>query len=298
MSNSNSNSKPLSGKVAVVTGATRGGGRGIAVMLGEAGATVYVTGRSVRGKPATEGRGETIEETAEMVSACGGVGIAVRTDHTVEEDVKALFDTIRREQDGRLDILVNDIWGGDPLTEWETPFWKHSLDNGLLMQRRAVHSHLITSHYGVPMMVARRQGLVIEVTDGTDYRYRGNLYYSLAKVSTIHLAEAMAADLKPHGVTALALTPGFLRSEAVLDHFGVAESNWREAVAKDVHFAQSETPFYIGRAVDALASDPNIAAKSGKALMSGDLAEEYGFTDIDGTRPNWNAYYKRTFEQR
>ncbi|TMV48319.1 SDR family NAD(P)-dependent oxidoreductase [Paenibacillus mesophilus] len=295
---SNSISKPLAGKVAVVTGATRGGGRGIAVMLGEAGATVYVTGRSVRGNPATEGRGETIEETAEMVSARGGVGIAVRTDHTVEEDVKALFDRIRREQDGRLDILVNDIWGGDPLTQWETPFWEHSLSNGLLMQRRAVHSHLITSHYGVTMMVARRQGLIIEVTDGTDYRYRGNLYYSLAKVSTIHLAEAMAADLKPHGVTALALTPGFLRSEAVLDHFGVAESNWREAVAKDVHFAQSETPYYIGRAVVALASDPNIAAKSGKALMSGDLAEEYGFTDIDGTRPNWNAYYKRTFEHQ
>jgi NAD(P)-dependent dehydrogenase (short-subunit alcohol dehydrogenase family) len=293
-----STSKPLEGKIAVVTGATRGGGRGIAVMLGAAGATVYVTGRSVRGNPATDGRGETIEETAEMVSARGGVGIAVRTDHTVEEDVKALFDRIRREQDGRLDILVNDVWGGDPLTQWETPFWEHSLDNGLLMQRRAVHSHLITSHYGVPMMVARRQGLVIEVTDGTDYRYRGTLYYSLAKVSTIHLAEAMAADLKPHGVTALALTPGFLRSEAVLDHFGVAESNWRDAVAKDVHFAQSETPYYIGKAVVALASDPSIADKSGKALMSGDLAEEYGFTDADGSRPNWNVYYKRTFEQQ
>jgi NAD(P)-dependent dehydrogenase (short-subunit alcohol dehydrogenase family) len=148
------------------------------------------------------------------------------------------------------------------------------------------------------MMVARRQGLVIEVTDGTDYRYRGTLYYSLAKVSTIHLAEAMAADLKPHGVTALALTPGFLRSEAVLDHFGVAESNWRDAVAKDVHFAQSETPYYIGKAVVALASDPSVADKSGKALMSGDLAEEYGFTDADGSRPNWNVYYKRTFEQQ
>lgn len=291
-------SKPLAGKVAVVTGATRGGGRGIAVMLGEAGATVYVTGRSVKGNPATDGRSETIDETAEMVNARGGIGIAVRTDHTAEEDVKALFGRIGREQDGRLDILVNDVWGGDPLTEWETPFWEHSLDNGLLMQRRAVHSHMITSHYGVPMMVARGQGLVIEVTDGTDYRYRGTLYYSLAKVSTIHLAEAMAADLKPHGVTALALTPGFLRSEAVLDHFGVTETNWRDAVAKDVHFAQSETPYYIGKAVAALASDPNVAAKAGKALMSGDLAEEYGFTDVDGSQPNWNAYYKRTFERQ
>lgn len=293
-----SSSKPLAGKVAVVTGATRGGGRGIAVMLGEAGATVYVTGRSVKGNPATDGRSETIEETAELVKARGGIGIAVRTDHTVEEDVKALFARIGREQDGRLDILVNDVWGGDPLTEWEKPFWEHSLDNGLLMQRRAVHSHMITSHYGVPMMVARGQGLVIEVTDGTDYRYRGTLYYSLAKVSTIHLAEAMAADLKPRGVTALALTPGFLRSEAVLDHFGVTETNWRDAVAKDVHFAQSETPYYIGKAVVALASDPNVAAKTGKALMSGDLAEEYGITDVDGSQPNWNAYYKRTFERQ
>lgn len=292
-----SSSKPLAGKVAVVTGATRGGGRGIAVMLGEAGATVYITGRSVKGSPAMEGRSETIEQTAEMVTERGGVGIAVRTDHTEEAEVKALFERIRREQDGRLDILVNDIWGGDPLTEWETPFWEHSLANGLLMQRRAVHTHMITSHYGVPMMVARRQGLVIEVTDGTDYRYRGNLFYSLAKVSTIHLAEAMAADLKPYGVTALSLTPGFLRSEAVLDHFGVSESNWRDAVAKDVHFAQSETPFYIGKAVVALASDPNIAEKTGKAFMSGDLADEYGFTDVDGTKPNWNTYYKKTFEQ-
>lgn len=290
-----SSSKPLAGKVAVVAGATRGGGRGIAVMLGEAGATVYVTGRSVAGKPATEGREETIEETAAMINERGGRGIAVRTDHTREEEVKALFERVGREQEGRLDILVNSVWGGDALTQWEVPFWEHSLDNGLLMQRRAVHSHLITSHFGVPLMVARRQGLVIEVTDGSDYRYRGTLYYSLAKISAIHLAEAMAADLRSYGVTALALTPGFLRSEAMLDHFGVAESNWRDAIAKDEHFAQSETPFYLGKAVAALAADPNVAAKSGKALMSGDLAEEYGFTDTDGSRPNWNVYYAKTF---
>lgn len=290
-----SGNKPLEGKVAVVAGGTRGAGRGIAVMLGEAGATVYVTGRSVKGRPATEGRTETIDETAELVNERGGIGIAVRTDHTAEEEVKALFERVGREQDGRLDILVNDVWGGDSLSEWETPFWRHSLENGLLMQRRAVFSHMITSHYGVPLMVARRQGLVIEVTDGTDYRYRGTLYYSLAKISAIHLAEAMAADLQPFGVTALALTPGFLRSEAMLDHFGVAETNWRDAVAKDEHFAQSETPYYIGKAVAALASDPNVAAKTGKAFMSGDLAEEYGFNDTDGSRPNWSAYYKQTF---
>lgn len=290
--------KPLAGKVAVVAGGTRGCGRGISIMLGEAGATVYVTGRSVRGHAATAGRPETIEETAELIRARGGQAIAVRTDHTVEVEVKSLFERVRDEQDGRLDILVNDIWGGDSLTQWETPFWNHSLDDGLLMQRRAVTTHLITSHYGAPLMVARKQGLIVEITDGCDYRYRGNLYYSLAKISTIHLAQAMAADLQPYGVTALALTPGFLRSEAMLDLFGVTESNWRDAIAQDVHFAQSETPVYIGKAVAALAADPNVATKSGKALMSGDLAEEYGFTDADGTQPNWNAYYKKTFAEQ
>jgi len=290
--------KPLAGKVAVVAGGTRGCGRGISVMLGEAGATVYVTGRSVRGHAATAGRPETIEETAELIRAKGGQAIAVRTDHTVEAEVKALFERVRDEQDGRLDILVNDIWGGDSLTQWETPFWKHSLDDGLLMQRRAVTTHLITSRYGAPLMVDRGQGLIIEITDGCDYRYRGNLYYSLAKISTIHIAQAMAADLQPYGVTALSLTPGFLRSEAMLDLFGVTESNWRDAIAKDVHFAQSETPSYIGKAVVALASDPNVGAKSGKALMSGDMADEYGFTDVDGSQPNWNMYYKKTFAER
>ncbi|RKN85474.1 SDR family oxidoreductase [Paenibacillus ginsengarvi] len=289
--------RPLAGKVAVVAGATRGAGRGIATMLGEAGATVYVTGRSTRGNPQTEGRPETIEETADMVNARGGIGIAVRTDHTVEADVKALFERVDREQNGRLDILVNDVWGGDALSQWNTPFWEHSLDNGLLMQQRAVHSHIITSHYGVPLMVRRGEGLVIEITDGSDYRYRGTLYYSLAKISAIHLAEAMAADLKPHGVTALSLTPGFLRSEAMLDIFGVTESNWRDGVEQDEHFAQSETPSYIGKAVAALAGDPNVREKSGKSFMSGDLAEEYGFFDTDGSRPNWNTYYKKTFQQ-
>lgn len=290
--------KSLAGKVAVVAGGTRGCGRGISVMLGEAGATVYVTGRSVRGQAATAGRPETIEETAELINAKGGHAIAVRTDHTVEAEVKKLFERVRDEQDGRLDILVNDIWGGDSLTQWETPFWKHSLDDGLLMQQRAVATHLITSHYGAPLLVARGQGLIVEITDGCDYRYRGNLYYSLAKISTIHLAQAMAADLQPYGVTALSLTPGFLRSEAMLDLFGVSESNWRDAIQKDEHFAQSETPTYIGKAVVALASDPNVGSKSGKALMSGDLADEYGFTDVDGTRPNWNTYYKKTFPEQ
>lgn len=283
--------KTLRGKVVVVAGATRGAGRGIALMLGEAGATIYVTGRSTRGKPATEGRSETIEETAEMVNARGGVGIAVRVDHTVEDEVKALFERVKREQNGRLDVLVNDIWGGDELSEWGKPFWEQSLHKGLLMQERAVRTHIITSYYGVPLMIARGQGLVIEITDGTDYGYRGNLFYSLVKISTIHLAEAMAADLRPYNITSLALTPGFLRSEAMLDHFGVTEENWREAVKQDPHFIVSETPFYIGRAVVALASDSQVTEKSGKTLATWDLAGEYGFTDVDGSQPNWGRYY-------
>lgn len=281
----------LRGKVVVVAGATRGAGRGIALMLGEAGATVYVTGRSTREKSAMAGRPESIEETAELVNARGGKGIAVRVDHTIEAEVKALFERVRREQDGRLDILVNDIWGGDELTTWGIPFWEHDLHKGLLMQERAVHTHIITSYYGVPLMVARNQGLVIEITDGSGYWYRGNLFYSLAKISTIHLAEAMAEDLRPHHVTSLALTPGFLRSEAMLDHFGVTEETWREAVKQDPHFVVSETPFYIGRAVVALARDPQVAKKSGQTLNTGDLALEYGFTDVDGSQPHWGRYY-------
>jgi len=281
----------LRGAVALVAGATRGAGRGIALELGTAGATVYVTGRSVRGHTAMPGRPETIDETAEMVSARGGVGIAVRVDHTVEEQVGALFERVRREQGGRLDLLVNDVWGGDELTAWGKPFWEHSLRDGLLMQKRAVHSHIITASYGAPLMVARGRGLIVEVTDGTDYAYRGSLFYSLAKISAIHLASAMADDLRPHNVTALAVTPGFLRSEAMLDHFGVTEQNWRDGARKDPHFIASETPFYVGRAVTALALDPRVAEKSGRTLSSWDLAREYSFTDVDGQQPHWGEYF-------
>lgn len=279
------------GRVAVVAGATRGAGRAIAVELGATGATVYATGRSVRGNPAMVGRPETIEETAEMVTARGGLGIAVRVDHTVEDEVKALFERVRREQDGHLDVLVNDIWGGDELAEWDKPFWEGSLRNGLRMQDRAVRSHIITSYYGAPFMVARGRGLIVEITDGNDYGYRGNLFYSLAKVSNIHLAAAMAADLRRYNVTALAVTPGFLRSEAMLDHFGVTEENWRDGARKDPHFIASETPYYVGRAVAALARDPRVAEKAGKALTSWDLAREYGFTDVDGRQPHWGEYF-------
>ena len=281
----------LSGRIAVVAGATRGAGRGIACMLGEAGATVYCTGRSARGNPATAGRPETVEETAELVTGRGGMGIAVRVDHTVESQVRALFERVAAEQ-GRLDLLVNDVWGGDELSEWGKPFWELSLEKGLLMQQRAVHSHIITSRYAAPWMIDRRQGLIIEITDGDTLDYRGNLFYDLAKVSAIRLAQAMAAELRPHGVSALALTPGFLRSEAMLDHFGVTEANWRDGAAQDPHFIASETPTYIGRAVAALASDPDIARRSGSMLSTWRLAKEYGFTDADGSRPDWGKYYE------
>jgi NAD(P)-dependent dehydrogenase (short-subunit alcohol dehydrogenase family) len=279
----------LKGKIAIVTGATRGAGRGIACMLGELGATVYCTGRSVRGNPATGNRPETIEETAEMVNAYGGVGIPVQVDHTVVEQVKTLIERVKLEQ-GRLDVLVNDVWGGDELAE-SKPFWEHSLQKGLLMQQRAIHSHLITSHYAVPLMIEQKQGLVIEVTDGDNFSYRGNLFYDLAKISVIRLAYAMAQELRSHNITALALTPGFLRSEAMLDHFGVTEENWQDAAKQDPHFIASETPFYIGRAVAALASDSNVFKKSGCVLSTWNLAPEYGFTDIDGRQPNWGKYF-------
>ena len=284
--------QPLLNQVAVVAGATRGAGRGIARMLGAAGATVYCTGRSVRGRPATAGRPETIEETAELVTAAGGRGIAVRTDHTVEAEVERLFARVRAEQ-GRLDVLVNDIWGGDALTEWGTPFWELSTARGLELLERAVHSHLITSRHGVPLMVERNAGLVVEVTDGDTLGYRGNLFYDLAKNAVIRLAYAMAADLHAHRVTAVAVTPGLMRSEAVLDHFGVTEANWRDAIAEDLYFAESETPCYVGRAAAALAADPDVAARNGGLFSSWGLAKEYGFTDVDGRRPDWGTFFPR-----
>ena len=288
--------QPLKGQVAVVAGATRGAGRGIALALGEAGATVYCTGRSVRGDVAMVGRSETIDETAEMVSARGGAGIAIRVDHTVPEQVEELFNRVRTEQAGRLDLLVNDVWGGDELTDWEKKFWQHSLSNGLLLQRRGIHSHIITSYYAAPLMIEQRRGLIIEITDGDSLDYRGNLYYDLVKVSVIRLAQDMAQELREHGVTALALTPGFLRSEAMLDYYGVAEANWRDGAKKEPHFIASETPAYIGRAVAALAADPNVMAKSGHALATWNLAKEYDFTDADGTQPDWGKYFRENVQ--
>lgn len=281
----------LSGKVAVVAGGTRGAGRGVAVELGAMGATVYVTGRSTGGHRSDMDRPETIEETAALVTEAGGEGIARAVDHTVAEQVEALFATVAADQDGRLDVLVNDIWGGDPLTEWGKPFWELDVEKIARLLPRAVLSHVITSRYGAPLMVARRAGLIVEVTDGHTDGYRGNLSYDLVKSAVIRLARGMAEELRPRSVAALAITPGFLRSEAMLDHFGVTADNWRDGTAKDPHFIASETPRFVGRAVAALAADPDVMDKSGQALSSWDMADEYGFDDTDGARPHWGRYF-------
>jgi NAD(P)-dependent dehydrogenase (short-subunit alcohol dehydrogenase family) len=288
--------QPLKDKIVVVAGATRGAGRGIACMLGEAGATVYCTGRSVHGRPATGSRTETIEETAEMVTAYGGTGLYHQADHTIEAEVQRLFERVRQEQ-GRLDILVNDIWGGESLTEWGTPFWELDWQKGRTLLERAIHTHIITSRHGVPLMLENKQGLIVEITDGDQISYRGNLFYDLAKMGTIRLAYAMAEELKAQAttglaITALAVTPGFLRSEEMLDYFGVTEENWQEGTKKDRHFIASETPYFVGRAIAALAADPNVQSKAGQVWASWTLAREYGFEDIDGRRPDWGAYYE------
>src|SRR5271166_4919351 len=286
--------KVLQGKIALVAGATRGAGRGIAVALGEAGATVYCTGRSSRKRHATPGRPETIEETAELVTAAGGSGIPVRVDHTEPAQVKKLVAGIKRRHH-RLDILVNDVWGGDALTEWGKPFWTANLDNGLRMLKQAIHSHIITSHYAVPLMLGRKRGIIFEITDGDSFSYRGNLFYDLVKISVIRLAFAMARELRKQKIASIALTPGFLRSEAVLEHFGVAEANWKDAGKKDPDFLQSETPRFVGRAVVALATDPKVQAKTGRVFSSWALAREYGFTDLDGTQPHWGDYAREKY---
>ena len=279
----------LKGKIALVAGATRGAGRGIASELGAAGATVYVTGRTTRQQASEYQRPETIEETAELVSGLGGTGIAVQVDHLIAADVAKLVARIRAEQ-GRLDILVNDIWGGEKLFEWNKPVWAHNLDNGLRLLRLGIDTHLITAHHALPLMIENTGGLLVEVTDGTaDYNadhYRLSPFYDLAKTAVTRMAWAHAKDLAPHGATSVSITPGWLRSEMMLEHYGVAEENWRDATAKVPHFVISETPRFIGRAVAALAADPDKARFNGQSLSSGGLAQIFGFTDLDGSRPD------------
>lgn len=285
--------KSLHGKIALVAGGTRGAGRGIAIELGAAGATVYVTGRTTRAERSEYNRPETIEETAELVTKAGGRGIAIQTDHLIPEQVQALIGRIEHEQ-GRLDILVNDIWGAEHLAEWHVPVWEHSLEKGLRMLRLAIDSHLITSHFALPLLIKNKNGLIIEMTDGTfEYNqknYRISMFYDQAKTSINRMAWALAQEVQPYQCTAVALTPGWMRSEIMLEHFMVKEENWQDAAEREPHFLISESPRYVGRAVAALAADPQVMRFNGQSLSSGELAQVYGFTDVDGSRPDCWRY--------
>lgn len=277
-------------KVALVAGGTRAAGRAIAIELGRLGATVYVTGRTTRERRSEMDRPETIEETAELVTAAGGTGVPVRVDHLEPDEVRALIERIDAER-GRLDVLVNDVWGGDVYLTFGKKAWEHSLDGGLRMLRLGVETHLITSHFALPLLIRRPGGLVIEMTDGTAesnarYRAEAGIFYDLVKVSVQRLALAQSEELRPHGCTAVALTPGWLRSEAMLEAFGVTEENWHDATAHQPHFVISESPTFVGRAAAALAADPGVSRWAGQSLSSGQLAKIYDFTDADGSRPD------------
>ncbi|MGC4055859.1 MAG: SDR family oxidoreductase [Paludibaculum sp.] len=296
------NPDALRGRIAVVAGATRGAGRGIAAALGEAGATVICTGRSTRGSRSEYNRPETIEETAELVTQLGGTGVAVAVDHLDPAQVESLAGRIRADF-GHIDVLVNDIWGGELLKggpdEWNTPVWAHDLAKGLRILHLAVDTHLITSHFLLPLIIERPGGLLVEVTDGTnDYNaanYRISVYYDLAKTAVNRLAFSQGHELAPHGATAVAITPGWMRSEIMLEHFGVSEENWRDSLKAEgersgpgapADFALSETPRFVGRAVAALAADPRRARWNQRSVSSGELASDYGFLDVDGSRPD------------
>jgi NAD(P)-dependent dehydrogenase (short-subunit alcohol dehydrogenase family) len=285
---------PLTGKVALVAGATRGAGRGTAVALGEAGATVYCTGRSTREHRSEYDRPETIEETADLVDAAGGTGIAIEVDHLEPPEVEALVQRIDSEQ-GRLDVLVNDIWGAEKLIEWNKPLWEHDLDGGLRMLRLGLDTHLITSHFALALLIRRPGGLVVEMTDGTqEYNaanYRLSAFYDLAKTAAVRLAWAQSEELRAHGCAAVALTPGWMRSEMMLDTYGVTEDTWRDGTIGSPHFRSiSESPRFVGRAVAALAADPDVQRRTGGSFSSGGLAREYGFTDLDGSQPDCWRY--------
>lgn len=281
----------LKGKIAVVAGATRGAGRGIARGLGEAGATVYCTGRSTSGNPSHYGRPETIEETAEMVSAMGGTGIPVRVDYTVEEEVIALYERIDREH-GRVDVLVNSIAGEDPRMGGWTPIVKTDLSGGVEVLNSALLSHVISAKHAALLMIRNKRGLIVEVTEHDLLFSGGNALAQLVKFSLKGLAFMLAEELRKHRIAAVAVTPGFLRSESMLQRFGVTEESWREGGKKDIHFLQSESPLFLGRGVAALAADKKVLARTGDLTSSWELARAYGVTDTDGSRPDWGSYFK------
>jgi NAD(P)-dependent dehydrogenase (short-subunit alcohol dehydrogenase family) len=284
--------KSLQTKIALVAGATRAAGRGIAVELGARGATVYCTGRTTREHPSEMDRPETIEETAELVTEAGGAGIAVRVDHTVPSEVEALVKRIENEQ-GRLDILVNDIWGATKM-EWNATVWESDLEYGLHTLGLAIDTHAITSHYALPLMIKNPGGLVVEMTDGTaEYNagtYRVSFFYDMAKAANLRMAFALGHELEKYGGTAVALTPGWLRSEHMLEVYNVTEENWMDATGVQPHFAIAESPHFVGRAVAHLAADPDKSRWNKQSLSSGQLAQVYGFTDIDGSRPDCWRY--------
>ena len=287
--------KPLAGKVALVAGATRGAGRGIAQELGELGATVVCTGRSSRAGTSDLQRPETIEQTAELVTAAGGQGLALRCDHSDAAQVSALMDRVRAGYGG-LDLLVNDIWGGESLSEWGKRVWEQNLGKGRLMLERAVWTHILTAHAGLPLL--RQGGLIAEITDGDGWRYRGNFFYDLAKTGVMRLAQNWASELDgdPRGITSVSLTPGFLRSEEMLAHFGVTAETWQDAVTQDADFAESETPRFVRRALAQLAADPGRHRFNGRALASWTLMDEYDFSDVDGRKPHWGRWFARRSE--
>jgi NAD(P)-dependent dehydrogenase (short-subunit alcohol dehydrogenase family) len=290
--------QPLSGKVALVAGATRGAGRAFAIELAAAGAIVYATGRSTQNHRSEIGRPETIDGTAARAAEAGGEAVPVVCDHLEPSQVRELLSRIESER-GRLDILVNNIWGGDHLTAWDAKLWEHDLDAGLRILRLAIDTHIVTSHAAIPLLIRAPGGLVIEVTDGNaefNADYRGTFFYDLAKVTPHRMALALSNELTDYQATAVSLSPGWIRSEAMLEHFGVTEANWREGTAKDPHFCISETPHYVARAAVALAADPDRARFNGQSLASWDLGPTYGVTDLDGTQPHMLKYHREIMQ--
>lgn len=295
----------LTGKVALVAGATRGCGRAIAVELARAGAHVYATGRSSRGRPSEIGRPETIEETGELVEAAGGSGQALVVDHEDSDQVAALVARIEADH-GRLDVLVNDIFGGDRYAQFDKPLWEHDLEGGRRMLRMGVDTHLVTAHHALPLLLRSATtdspGLLVEMTDGTaaanaEFRQGVGLYYDLVKANVTRIVMALTHELANHPVTALAVTPGWIRSEAMLEHFGVREDTWRDALERVPGFAISESPAYVGRGVAALAADATHGRHAGATLSSHDLAAAYGVTDVDGSQPDcWRLIAEHGFD--